>query len=302
MQTPPPAQTNGYGSHPRTAPMSGGIATADKPVVRVELKPYHPAHAGDDHEAMPAREATTARTREAAPSSFWAEASAGRVLRVPTILAYVIGIGVALAVLATWFAAYRVGFDSGKDHMALFDRANAPPVVEPGARSGTNPHASAGAPSITPLPAPVPASAGGPPASAQGGLAPVLTVDELIAAARPGGTMAARGWITGDPRKNGEYYLELVTLSRQDAAKTLVFLAGRSQDAFALPVDSGTSTGNNAGPKFRLFVWPGLTQADYDGGTAKARAERDIAALGRVWSRDMKGPTDFRMPLWRKKT
>ncbi len=302
LPTPAHQNPNGNGSHVRM-----GATTIEKPVVRVELKPYQqPAHETPAPAPLtPAREAGLPPSRAPETTTFWTEVSGGRVWRVPTVAAYVIGCCVAGAVLITWFTAYKLGHKAGKDQMAEFVRGDAPKVVEP---EGSLANAkNTKPPVVTPVPSPSGTKATTPPpapANAGGGgsgLAPVMSVEQIVAGFKPGSTMTARGWLGGDPRKAGEYYLELVTLPQNEAARTVIFLAGKGQDAFALPVDGSGAGGNNGGSKFRLFVWPGLAQNDYEG-NAKAKVEKEIANLGKVWSRDNKGTTDFRMPLWRKKT
>lgn len=273
----------------------GGVGTATappppKPVVRVELKPLPVAASvaqSGPSSISPAREPGLSSNPVPQPG-FWVEASGGRSLRVPTVLAYVIVCGVVALLLSTWFTAYKLGNKAGKDQMAEFVRSDAPKVIEPGGNAG--PASVVPKPVTNPQPQPQPSN--------QAGMAPVLTLDQLTAVAKPGGAMTARGWLPSDPRESGKNYLELATLQRDDAAKAVIYLTSSGQDAFAVPLDQKANPANNRSLRYRLIAWPGLTAEEYAGGRGDqaGRIQNAVSRLGKQWG----GPSDFRMPQWVK--
>ncbi|HEX2838259.1 MAG TPA: hypothetical protein VHN77_09060 [Phycisphaerales bacterium] len=273
----------------------GGVGTAtapppQKPVVRVELKPMPlaaPTAQLSPTSFSPAREPGLSSNPIPQPG-FWAEASGGRALRLPTVLAYVIVCGVVALLLGTWFTAYKLGNKAGKDQMAAFVRSDAPKVIEPD--GSANPAPVPQNPATNPQPAAQPAT--------QPGMAPVLTLDQLVAVSKPGGAMTARGWLPSDPRESGKNYLELATLQRDDAAKAVIYLTGSGQDAFAVPLDQKANPANNRSLRYRLIAWPGLTADEYAGGRGDqaSRIQNAVSRLGKQWG----GPSDFRMPQWVK--
>ncbi|MFO0833009.1 MAG: hypothetical protein U0637_14350 [Phycisphaerales bacterium] len=278
----------------------GGVAAPPqpKPVVRVELKPMPAPEAAPQPlpqrapaQLSPAREPGLVGA-SAPRATFWTDVSGGRALRIPTVLAYIIACAVVAVLLGTWFVAYKVGHQAGKDQMAEFVRGGAPKISEPdaGAPSGT---ASQTPASTNQTPSQVVSQ---PPQPA--GMPPILTFDQLSTALRPGGAMTARGWMDRDPRSAGLNYLELATLQRDDAVKAVIYLTASGQDAFAIPLDAKANPANNRSLRFRLIAWPGLTSDEYAGGRGdKASSiQNAVARLGKQWG----GPSDFRMPQWVK--
>lgn len=190
--------------------------------------------------------------------------------------------------LGTWFTAYKLGNKAGKDQMAAFVRSDAPKVIEPDGTANPAPVVPNPATSTQPQPQP----------PNQPGMAPVMTLEQLIAVAKPGGAMTARGWLPSDPRESGKNYLELATLQRDDAAKAVIYLTSSGQDAFAVPLDQKANPANNRSLRFRLIAWPGLTADEYAGGRGDqaSRIQNAVSRLGKQWG----GPSDFRMPQWVK--
>jgi hypothetical protein len=229
---------------------------------------------------------------------------AGRTITLPALVPFITVIVALAAIIATWTIAYRKGEASKETELQPLLQATRPPVLEPGtsgltpAPSGgtATPNRSQAAPQqgvSTPAPSPAPPALGGTRASL-----------EALESAPPAAAaiLTTFGWKTTEVRQVGLNYLNIATLRQKDAASAIHFLGQSGVEAFAVPLASGPARGNTSPPvTYRVFVLPGITSEQYRARqSVMTNLEASVARLGRQWSRDQKGASDFRSPQWTK--
>ena len=95
-----------------------------------------------------------------------------------------------------------------------------------------------------------------------------------------------------DPRQLGLNYLIAATLPRDEAEKAAQFLFSRGLEVAVVPADNG-------GSQRWVVVLEGLTAKDLGGPRARS-LESTLQQLGRVYKQELKGPTVFNDPWWKK--
>ncbi|HYF15089.1 MAG TPA: hypothetical protein VD971_08480 [Phycisphaerales bacterium] len=276
-----------------------------KPTVRIELKP---------------REAEPPYVHAAAQASRVAHGEPPAIVRMPRAGLYVLIFLALLGMVGTWVFGYVMGQRQKADELAGLIRRDEPRVTEPGTNAtlalNNRPHQ----PAVTPptqhsqvqpqqtdqQPAAQPTQRQRPQ------LPPEIAVREeagvfvptvpaqWTAQPRPDAPIVTtQGWAALDPRKPGLNYLELATLSYGDAVTAVLYLYLNGVDAFAVPLDSGSSAAKDSPPKYRVIAAEGLEGRETRGAAA-TRLQSDVERLGGVWLKSLRGPTDFRSPLWKK--
>lgn len=128
----------------------------------------------------------------------------------------------------------------------------------------------------------------------------------------PGAILASNGWTLADPRVGGLNYLNMATLSPEEAERAVPFFKQNGVEVFGVPimVDRRAKSSKNAGPagsgsggerKVVLYAAMGVTP-DLLKTTVCQNLETKIAALGQSWLREYRGSTNFGRPLWMKYT
>lgn len=267
-----------------------------KPVVRMELKP-RPEHAAADSRSP----VSATVTNVPPPSPPWYAGLMGTVrVAVPQNLIYLMVAVFMGLCIASYSVGFRNGEGSGREEFERFRRdlpiVNEVPDMPAGGglaanSSNTNTlrDTRTGAAVATPPPARPPA---------QGGTTPRPTSTPQPAT---GAVITTKGLLSGDPREVGLNYLALAVLSYQDASAAVSFLAQNGVESFAVPVDPKSFVENNRGPTaaYRLYAGAGFKGSDLSKSAAQT-LEAEVARLGQVWSRQHRGPSDFRKPGWRK--
>lgn len=157
------------------------------------------------------------------------------------------------------------------------------PTTPPGSNQPTR-QPTATPPSGTPQPS-TPANPAANPAPANTAPAPV------------GGTTRPKGVVivnspADDPRQVGLNYLIAATLTADEAEKAAQFLVSRGLDAAVVPADG-------RGSQRWVVILEGLAAKDL--GSSRARTlENRLQDLGRVYRQELKGPTVFNDPWWKK--
>jgi len=197
----------------------------------------------------------------------------GRVTLSPAAIYGFVAASIAL-IVAAWSIGYRVGFNAGEQSWS----EKAPPIALPD--PGPLAH-----PSQIPTPEPdaQPTSPAGRPAESP----PILS---------------PQGPLETDPRSPGSNYLELATLTQEQAQDAIQFLSRRGVPAIAVPlVDSRARQANNP-PRYRLIsIKLAIPSEQYRESEAQRRAhENEIRRLGAEWQQNHGGASDFARPLWTK--
>jgi hypothetical protein len=110
---------------------------------------------------------------------------------------------------------------------------------------------------------------------------------------RPKGVIMVSG-AKDDPRTVGLNYLIAATLTPDEAEKAAQFLVGKGLEVAVVPAD-------NRGPNRWVVILEGLAAKDL--GSQKARTlEQRLQDLGRIYKNELKGPTVFNDPWWKKHT
>jgi hypothetical protein len=198
-----------------------------------------------------------------------------------------LGIAVALAlVVVAWVAGYRIGFGAGKAELTPLVRDEA--IVTPPREAGSTPTAD-----------PVRQPTGGSPSQqSQPQVQPQTP--------RPGALPAnwvlhADGVRAADPRVPGSNYLELATLSADQAGDAIGYLASRGVRAIGVPVDSGGGSANNPARYTLYSLGLAVPSGQYSStGSERRDHERLISSIGADWMRDRRGGSNFSQTLWRK--
>lgn len=202
-----------------------------------------------------------------------------------------IAAALALAV-ATWSIGYRVGFGAGeRSWTERADPADLPPpgplAVPNDSGQALNPNrpSNANRPGV--------GNRGNAPGSENSSQPP-----RTDAGATTAGILSPEGTLYADPRVSGSNYLELATLSRDQADAAIQFLTSRGVPAIAVPVDSRASEANNPA-RYRLVSMKlGIPSEQYrDTGAQRRAHEEEVKRLGAEWQTNG-GASNFAKPLW----
>ncbi len=259
-----------------------------------------------------------------------AAASAGRTITLPALLP-VLSVAIVLAaVITTWIIAYGRGAKDKEANLSLqLPPSNRPTITEPGStlqpdlRNQIPSNNPTSTPSASPSagqanqssPAKPTTPASNPSTTSTSGLglnaaniAPLATLQAQPPAAAA--IMTSTGWKTTEIRQVGLNYLNIATLKHADAASAVHFLAQNGVEAFGVPLAAGSGSGlasgrgraNTSSPvTYRVFVLPGISSEQYRARqSVMTNLEASVARLGRQWSRDQRGVSDFRSPQWTK--
>ena len=261
---------------------------------RGEGSPPAEVRAAAPADAAPARDARHGRP-EPIPAGRRAWISGGR-LSVPLATVY----ASTAAVLAACLLAFLIGFRAGHGQaeaelMNDLKPLDVVPLVDPLVSGPANPAPGSGG--DRPLVGRTPVSG-----ETQGGPA---TSGPALVDATPANAVLGPGGVIADPRRAGHNYLELASLSGEQAEAALEYLAGAGVSAIAVPVDRGRNGSNNRDPRSANRLRLVTTELAIPSGRFSAldgerrTLERRLAALGRRWAEEG-GWSDFRDPLWRR--
>lgn len=110
---------------------------------------------------------------------------------------------------------------------------------------------------------------------------------------KPKGVVIVTG-AKDDPRQVGLNYLIAATLSQEEAEAAAQFLVSRGLEVAVVRAD-------NRGPTRWVVILEGLAAKDL--GSQRARTlEQRLQDLGRIYRNELKGPTVFNDPWWKKHT
>lgn len=112
------------------------------------------------------------------------------------------------------------------------------------------------------------------------------------------------GWVLEDPRQGGLNYLKLDTVGVDEAEKAVAYFHQNGVDVFGVQVEVERrgKGGKNAGPperKVQLYALQGVS-ADLLKTSVCQNLETRVAALGQAWLREFRGSTNFGRPQWTK--
>lgn len=190
--------------------------------------------------------------------------------------------GAVLLAVLCWSVGYRVGYGSGEEawlRESSGGREDYP--VDPLAGAGADVEGR-GEPERV-----MGTDTGGAGEPAGGSAARVLT---------------ARGPVDRDPRREGYNYLELATLSGEQARAALAFLAGEGVEAIAVAQVDSAGGGANNPVRYRVVSIEVAIPGEQFRAMRTERLDHEglIERLGSVWRREQKGASDFASPLWKR--
>lgn len=192
---------------------------------------------------------------------------------------YLVIASFAVVMVIVWAAAYRMGTEFGKSQMD--DLITKPLVLPP---NDTTPIASNNSsnPVTTTNSDPLPSEA--------------VTQPPRSPAKPAQAVMTAQGYQETDPRVPGSNYLQLATLSTEQAADAVIWMSEQGMPVIGVPVvDSSVRAGNNPS-RYTLYS---LGLAVPGGGQFRAMESqrnehsRQIATLGAQWMKERRGGSDF---------
>ncbi|MBL4592175.1 MAG: hypothetical protein JKY96_09485, partial [Phycisphaerales bacterium] len=204
-------------------------------------------------------------------------------LRVPISMVYlavavVLGLGVLI-----WTVGYRSGVSAGKAQMESLVKAD--PVVRP-----VDPNTNNGGAAAQPAP-----NSATPPLDSPLGTDP-LPIQPGINPDAPGmAIMTASGFIDGDPRETATNYLELATLTKDEADSAIGYMNSHGVPVIGIPrLDSRRSDANNPS-RYTLYSLGVAAPGDQFRTMTRERDEHQwlIASLGKQWQREFRGGSDF---------
>jgi hypothetical protein len=108
--------------------------------------------------------------------------------------------------------------------------------------------------------------------------------------------MTAQGYTEADPRVSGNNYLQLATLSTEQAADAVLFMNDNGISIIGVPVvDSSVRAGNNPSRYTLYSIGLAVPGGSQFGAMESQRREhkRAIANLGERWQRERRGGSDF---------
>lgn len=202
-------------------------------------------------------------------------------------------VAAALAlIVATWSIGYRVGFGAGERSWAQQDNPTGLPPAGPLAIPNDSGQA------LNPNRPAIPARPNNSERPAQPRSENQAQPPRTDAAATTAGILSPSGTLYADPRVSGSNYLELATLSRDQADAAIQFLNSRGVPAIAVPVDSRAGAANNPA-RYRLVSMKlGIPGEQYRDTGAQRRAHEDeVRRLGAEWQSNG-GASNFAKPLW----
>ena len=180
----------------------------------------------------------------------------------------------ALALVVVWAVAYRTGTEFGKSQM---DGLITKPLVLPPSDSVSSVD-NAASTNTDPLPS------------------ETVTQPPRSPAKPSQAVMTAQGYQERDPRVPGSNYLQLATLSTEQAADAVIWMTEQGMPVIGVPVvDSSVRAGNNPS-RYTLYS---LGLAVPGGGQFKAmesqrnQHSKQIATLGAQWMKERRGGSDF---------
>lgn len=159
----------------------------------------------------------------------------------------------------------------------------------------------------TPTPTPTPTQQQ-PKPIAPAPIAATLLPTEVFTSADPkvllNSVITAKGLLAEDPRIGEKNYLNVVSLKRPDAESAIKFLTANGLESFAIPVDPKSSLAKNLDPSkaiFRVYLAQGFTRAEYgEQQRTRDKMQRDVAKLGTVWQKELKGTSNLGSSTWEK--
>ena len=199
-----------------------------------------------------------------------------RNLKLPMSMAYLIVALVLAGLVGAWVGGYKLGEKSGKAQMEAL--VTDEPVVRPRVEDPVS------EPSAQPV-----------------ANVPVLPVEDPLLSARidpnaPGmAVMSASGFLADDPREEATNYLELATLSRDEAASAIDFMNTNGVPVIGIPrLDSRRSDANNPS-RYTLYSLGVAAPGDQFRTMTRERDDhqRLIARLGNQWQQQFRGGSDF---------
>ncbi|GAB4384288.1 MAG: hypothetical protein Kow0022_06390 [Phycisphaerales bacterium] len=192
-----------------------------------------------------------------------------------------IAAALALAV-AAWTIGYRLGYSAGEKSVW---QSQSDPIVLPSPGDLATPNAdAAGSENTRPASDTKPESDPTPP--------------RTTAANTSAGILSPDGTLYTDPRIPGSNYLELATLTRDQAESAIRFLAARGVKAIGVPVESGARSANNP-TRYRLVSLKLSVPSDQfrESGARRRAHEDEIKRLGAEWQNEG-GASNFAKPQW----
>lgn len=184
----------------------------------------------------------------------------------------------AVLLVIVWAVAYRMGTEFGKSQMD--DLITDKPLVLP--PNDTNPSTTNTSNPTTTNSDPLPSEA--------------VTQPPRSPAKPAQAVMTAQGYQEADPRVPGSNYLQLATLSTEQAADAVIWMSEQGMPVIGVPVvDSSVRAGNNPS-RYTLYS---LGLAVPGGGQFRAMESqrnehsRQIATLGAQWMKERRGGSDF---------
>lgn len=193
-----------------------------------------------------------------------------------------IAAALALAV-ATWTIGYRLGYSAGEK--SVWQSQSNPIMLPPPGELATPGADAAGSEN------PRPASNSRPD-----------TIDpqppRTTASNTSVGILSPDGTLYTDPRIPGSNYLELATLTRDQAESAIRFLAARGVSAIGVPVESSAGSANNP-TRYRLVSLKLSVPSDQfrESGARRRAHEEEIKRLGAEWQSEG-GASNFAKPQW----
>lgn len=255
---------------------------------KAESRPAAPSRIEVMKPGLAAREAEAAR----APEPF---------LRVKMSVVYLAVAGVFAIALLVWVVAYTRGKATGaadsERKLGVLNQPAQPtgdPLNTPGDRSPETINQS------TP-PAPAdPKKAATKPARSPAAQAPTpgSTLTALQVAAGTGDILTPAGRTTTDPRIPDFNYFALATLTEEDGADAIAFLARSGLESFAVP-NKGDRRASSGRKTVVLIAARGITAEQYKKDPIKTQLETTSRNLGTAWKKQG-GSVDFGQAYWQK--
>lgn len=187
----------------------------------------------------------------------------------PVSISCLIAAGLMLVIAGVWYVAYTYGKkDQTVKELDKYLQPDGGAAITPG----------------TPLNPTIPSASGSTPVPPM--VAPPIAPEPVNPLA--------------DPRKPGNNYLHIVTLSWHDAEKAVAFLGRNGVPAAAVParkVDPAEARAKNQ--PHLIFALEGVPSEQY---SALARKRSDLEAkirsIGKRWQKEERGPSDFGETIW----
>lgn len=264
------------------------VRSDPRPSDRAEPKPAPAKSQGGDAGIPWSTGGVTRAERSAA--TFEEEPVHAGEMRISSAKIYT-GIALALAlIVVAWVAGYRIGHDAGKAEMTALLPDE--PVVTPPRQLGGAGNDSTSQTQANREAARQPQNQPQNQPQQQPGRPAALPENWAL---------LADGLRAADPRIPGNNYLELATLTAEQAQDALNYLASRGVRAIGSPVESGTRGDNNPS-RYTLYSLGLAVPSGQYSTTATERRDHQalIASIGADWMRDRRGGSNFSQTLWRR--